>query len=171
MLLDIPGYKGFKVSSEGFVYRQGKKLNGEKCRGYLRVGLNDGNGRKMFMAHRVVASVFFNRPDLLSMRAGLPGPKEVCVCHKNDNPSDNRVENLFLGTQKENVYDMHKKCRRKYAFGDDIVNCKLTKEQAIEIYRRRDEETYILAKEFSITPEQVRNIRHKRQWKKVLQNL
>jgi len=37
---------------------------------------------------------------------------KMCVCHKDDNRLNNNLQNLFLWTQKDNVYDCIKKWRR-----------------------------------------------------------
>lgn len=39
--------------------------------------------------------------------------KSMCVCHKDDNKTNNRLDNLFLWTNQDNVNDMIKKWRKK----------------------------------------------------------
>ena len=40
--------------------------------------------------------------------------KSIFVCHKDDDPLNNRVDNLFLWTHKDNMRDMVKKWRAKW---------------------------------------------------------
>lgn len=39
--------------------------------------------------------------------------KSLCVCHHDDNPLNNNVDNLFLWTNNDNIKDMVKKWRHK----------------------------------------------------------
>ena len=93
---DILGYEGhYQVSNKGRVksLKQGKEkiLKPERCRGYLRVGLLKNRNRKMFMVHRLVAQAFISNSDNLPM-----------INHKDENPSNNRVENLEWCDSKYN---------------------------------------------------------------------
>ncbi len=57
---------------------------------------------KKLYIHRLVAQEF--------LWLDINNPK-MCVCHKDDNPSNNNVDNLFLWTQKQNIQDCVKKWR------------------------------------------------------------
>ena len=57
---------------------------------------------KRYYVHRLVAQAFLK----LDM-----SNKMMCVCHKNDDPTNNNVNNLFLWTHKDNNRDMHNKWR------------------------------------------------------------
>ena len=60
--------------------------------GYLSVNLYDNNGKcKTTKIHRIVATAFIINQD-----------GKRCVCHKDNNPSNNNVSNLYWGTDKEN---------------------------------------------------------------------
>jgi hypothetical protein len=58
-------------------------------------------------------------------------PKDICVCHKCDNPHCINPSHLFLGTKKENSQDMLHKNRE--ARGDKLPQTKLTEVQVKEI--------------------------------------
>lgn len=103
---DIAGYKGlYQISSVGRV----KRLEGRGCKrerllkaqqtrnGYLQVGLyNDGKLKRVYV-HRLVADTFIQNPDNLPQ-----------VNHKDENPLNNRVENLEWCTQSYNInYGTH----------------------------------------------------------------
>lgn len=54
------------------------------------VGLSQpGIGKKNWLLHRLVALVYIPNPERLPY-----------VCHKDNVPTNNRVENLYWGTQK-----------------------------------------------------------------------
>jgi hypothetical protein len=55
---------------------------------------------KMIYAHRLSWIIRFG-----------PIPKGMLICHHCDNPECSNPEHLFLGTQSDNLLDMHKKWR------------------------------------------------------------
>lgn len=60
------------------------------------------NIKKMFIVSRLIAQSFL----WLDIN-----DKKMLVCHKDDNPSNNNVTNLFLWTSKDNTQDMVNKWR------------------------------------------------------------
>lgn len=109
MTKDIEGYNGkYTISEDGTVtsvYRiscihgiymkVGKPKILKPCidkKGYLIVGLYDGRGHyKSWKVHRLVAMAFLENPD-----------NKRCVCHKDNNPQNCHVDNLYWGTDQEN---------------------------------------------------------------------
>lgn len=99
---DIEGYEGlYQVSDEGQVislvidsHRRGRILKPMKThKGYLNVDLVDKDGvKKSFRIHRLVAQAFLPNP------LNLPQ-----VNHKNEDKTDNRVENLEWCDQSYNI--------------------------------------------------------------------
>lgn len=103
---NIPGYPGYYISSMGRVYsrwdtngkgiltkRFHKKEPHLNKNGRLVIGLSQlGIGTTKWLVSRLVAIVYIPNP------LGLP-----YVCHKNNNPLVNRVNNLYWGTQKMNM--------------------------------------------------------------------
>lgn len=98
----VVGYEGlYEVSSLGrvrsldrFYYRlhKGKVLSPTKDRyGYLTVTLNCNGKSKTIKIHRLVAQAFIENPDNLPQ-----------VNHKDENPSNNNVDNLEWCTAKYN---------------------------------------------------------------------
>ena len=93
---NIEGYEGkYQVSNLGRVKSmigQEKVLHPKKHRnGHLQIGLHKDKKRKTMYIHRLVAQAFIPNPD------NLP-----CVNHKDENPSNNNVDNLEWCTQKYN---------------------------------------------------------------------
>lgn len=105
----VPGYEGlYKVSNTGLVKSvdryiktgksyglhllKGEFLKEKNSRGYLRVGLRNGDIQKFFSIHRLVAQVFLPNPD------NLPE-----VNHKDENKANNWVTNLEWCTNLYNI--------------------------------------------------------------------
>lgn len=89
----IDGYEGYLVSDDGRVWssKRGIELAQEEKKGYLNVYLYNRDGRKFIGVHRLVAIAFIPNPD------NLPE-----VNHKDENPMNNRVDNLEWCTAKYN---------------------------------------------------------------------
>lgn len=108
---EIPGYEGaYEVSNLGrvrsvdrripskngsFAHRHGREITVYSLRkGYFGVRLSNGHTAKNCSVHRLVANAFLPNPD------NLP-----CVNHKDNDPSNNRVDNLEWCTYKyNNIY-------------------------------------------------------------------
>ena len=76
---------------------------------YLLLQLSFKGISRWYQVHRLVASAFL----WLDLNSYINSDRKIalCVLHKNDIRDDNRLENLFLGTQKENIKDMVSKWR------------------------------------------------------------
>lgn len=124
---DILGYEGlYQISNLGRVKSlnyQGIKgraeiLTHSKHRGgYLMIKLCKCGNKKAVTIHRLVATAFIPNSD------NLP-----CVCHRDDNPKNNNADNLFWGTQQDNMKDKRNKGRTTKPwlgkFGKDNPNSK-----------------------------------------------
>ena len=107
---DIEGYEDYQVSDMGRVksLKRGKEriLKGVlDIYGYLIVTLCENNKRKTFKIHKLVAIEFLNH---------IPcGYKEV-VDHIDNNPLNNKVDNLQLISARENTSKDKKGGASKY---------------------------------------------------------
>lgn len=96
----VPGYPSYRVDVMGNIYSNYKKdrfvlmsSNRVKNNGYAIVSLRDNQGvKKTFGIHQVVAMTWIPNPE-----------NKPYVCHKNNIRTDNRVDNLYWGTAKENT--------------------------------------------------------------------
>ena len=89
---------GYHISNVGKIYSRVKGYWREltPCinrEGYLRIKLNG----KQYSIHRLVAEAYIPNPE-----------NKPCVCHKDNNKLNNPVDNLYWGTQKENLEQMIK---------------------------------------------------------------
>lgn len=100
MIGNIKGFPDYFISKEGILYKNGKPVKTFFHKRYVRCILHEGSVRKNVKIHRLVAEAYIPNPDNLPV-----------VMHLDDNPSNNRVENLRWGTQKQNVYDAINKGR------------------------------------------------------------
>ena len=91
----IEGFDGYQVSNEGRVkslkFGKEKILKGGKSKGYLIVDLCKNGARIHEQVHRLVAKAFLPNPNNLPQ-----------VNHKDENPSNNSVENLEWCDSKYN---------------------------------------------------------------------
>jgi hypothetical protein len=100
---------------------------------------------KVRRVHRLVASAFIG--------LDFNNAKQI-VLHIDDNPSNNNLSNLSVGTQKDNMDDMHKKGRGR-------SNYKITPEQLIVVKKRllNGERSKDLAIEYGVSTSLMSSIR------------
>lgn len=135
---NIPGYPGYHISKRGRIYSRwdvnGKGILSKRYHlkqphlnknGRYIIGLSQpGIGTTKWLVHRLVALVY------------LPNPEELpYVCHKDNVPTNNSVNNLYWGTQKDNMSQASKDGRMIQAKGKDSVHYKGTEIQRSYIPR------------------------------------
>lgn len=101
-------------NKDGKVFKDNTLLKPRLFKGYLRVKINGST----HLVHRLVALTYIPNPE-----------NKPCVCHKDNNRTNNRVENLYWGTYKENTQQCIQDGRFKPG-GRDIldefsINCLL----------------------------------------------
>ncbi len=153
---DVPGYPGYRISTAGVVF--GKRSDtvdglsfdiGEQ--GHRRVTMHrEGSPRSgdRELVHRLVLTTF--------VRPGRAGEQ---ACHRNGDPSDNRLSNLYWGSQSDNWRD-------RIGHGNGRSWSKLTDVDVAAI-RRRDEEgesAYRIAQDYPVSDTQIRNVLRGDQW-------
>lgn len=106
----IKDYEGlYEVSNLGRVksLRRNKVMNVFfDSRKYIIVSLRKDSIRKTFRVHSLVAESFLNHV--------RNGRMDLVIDHINDNPSDNRLENLQIITQRENTCKTQGRYTSKY---------------------------------------------------------
>lgn len=135
---NIPGYPGYHISKRGKIYSRwdvnGKGILSKRYHlkqphlnkkgRYIIVLSQPGIGTTKWLVHRLVALVYLPNPE------GLP-----YVCHKDNVPTNNSVNNLYWGTQKDNMSQASKEGRMIQAKGKDSVHYKGTEIQRSYIPR------------------------------------
>lgn len=100
---NIPGYPGYYITESGRLFskhRYNKWIEKKTYlhrNGYLKVSLN----RDKLSIHRLVAMVYLDKPK----------GKNI-VCHKDNDKLNNHKDNLYWGTQKENLEQMVRENRQ-----------------------------------------------------------
>lgn len=160
---DVIGYEDvYQVSNLGRVKRikksQGAKvriltLSQRKTNKYLVVCLSQNNKSKTHYVHRLVLKAFIGKPSRGSQ-----------CCHKNGDPTNNRVENLYWGSIDENALDRIK--HGTSLQGTLNPNSKLTAYQVREIRVANGTHAKI-AKKYGVARRTIGRIKAREIWKHI----
>lgn len=94
--VELPGFRGQKVSTHGRVRGVHKIRKPGRSRAYQVVDMRDKDGiRRVLYVHHLVAEAFLG-----------PRPEGHQVRHLDGDPDNNRADNLAYGTRSENTRDM-----------------------------------------------------------------
>lgn len=157
----VPGWEGlYAATSCGKVISyhgaEPKELSGfASQRGHMRVQLCRGGKVNQKFVHRLVLRAF----------KGEPESDQVCR-HLNGDPSDNRLENLEWGTQKENWKDKRKHGRA--TVGVRHGSSRLKASDVKDIRRKAGSEDIThkeLADSYSVSPRTIYDIVTRRTWR------
>lgn len=85
-----------------------------------------------------------------------PRPRNRYACHKDDNPLNEHLSNLYWGTPLQNSAD--KITNGHQRFGQQCWNAKLTYDEVLEIRNRTGEIHQALADQFGVTQSCITNI-------------
>ena len=146
MLMDVVGFDGYKVDSNGNIfsfkrYPEGKLISPYVDKdGYLCVSLRTQGTSKAQKVHRVVAKAFISNPNDFPQ-----------VNHKDANKKNNTVENLEWVTNTQN---------QRHAWINDLKTIKLTIADVLAIKNMLNYNTNtFIAKIFKVDPSTISNIR------------
>lgn len=126
------------------------------CWNYTRFLDRDGYGLLRFRR----TSMRTNRAAYWAFKGNIPDG--IWVLHHCDNPSCVNPDHLYLGTLRENTYDMV--ARNRQAKGSHQGSAKLTEEQARTI-KDSVEPTRTLSHRFQISYSAIQRIRNGRGWR------
>lgn len=170
---DIPDYEGYYQASnlgrikslERLIWVSPSK-NGKK--GYFRKQkeriLKSSFGRHLHLSlwkENILYQANLHNLVLLTFKG--PRPDGLYGCHKDDDPMNNNITNLYWGTPKENSLD--KKINGNQAFGSETNSAKLTGTKVKEIRNLKNSLSQRkISEKFGITQSQVSRIINLKQW-------
>lgn len=151
----VPGLEGVEASSLGGIRENGiVRIPKPKVRDYLGVRVH----KKSFLAHRLVCMAFY----------GLPTEEEPECLHLDNNPTNNRADNLKWGSHDENM--ARSRGRNHSHPGESNFNSKLTEADVREIRAAYDAKAGFawgiskLAKKFNISTKTCSRIGKRESW-------
>lgn len=173
--LVVPEFTSYRVGNDGSVWRvwvrikrtgkrrisctTWKKMKAElKDNGRLRVRLVQNGKEYRVHVHQLVLENFIG-----------PCPEGMECCHNDDNPLNNKLDNLRWGTRQSNMVD--KRINDKIARGENQGLSKITEEQVREIrrmYGSGNYSKYRLGKLFNIDRRNITFIVDRKTWKHVI---
>lgn len=159
---EAAGFEGlYWINKQGLILsKKGLKVASLSNKGYCVVDLYKNNKRKKQLVHRIVAKTFISNPN------SLPN-----VCHKDDNPRNNNVNNLFWGTQRMNIQDMMNKKRGSFKAhkGEKNGFAKLKEKDVKEIKTllRQNKSCAEIARNFEVDRTTISMIKRGSTWKHV----
>ena len=132
---------------------------------WLWTGATFNHGRpQLRMGNRVVLAA---RQAYLAFRGQEPG--DLCVCHKCDTPGCINPAHLSVGSQRDNILDMHAKGRQHSNAGSRHGLHKVT-EADVRLIRSRGragESSHSIARDFPIAASTIRGILSGKEWRHV----
>ena len=151
--LQCPRFPSYEVSDEGFVRRAktGRVLAFNIKRGkhpYHRVKLSENGAAHLVAVHRLVLETFVG-----------PCPEGMQTLHADDDPSNNRLDNLSWGTPKKNHETINK-------HGTNNGRAKLVPED-VRTIRTSTLRHCELAKRYGVSSTTIENIRNRKLWRSI----
>lgn len=153
--------KVYRLKTQGWELRKLKIVTKGNRKSYrIRIHVADKKVDRHFSVSRLVAMIY------------IPNPHNYpCVCHRDNNPLNNHVSNLYWGTHKENIQQALRENRLTTLFTSEnnpgkgrfgYLNpwSKLTKEQEVEIMElhNKGKSTGYISKKFGVGNECIRRV-------------
>lgn len=153
--------KVYRLKTQGWELRKLKIVTKGNRKSYrIRIHVADKKVDRHFSVSRLVAMIY------------IPNPHNYpCVCHRDNNPLNNKVSNLYWGTQRMNIQQALRENRLTTLFTSEnnpgkgrfgYLNpwSKLTKEQEVEIMElhNKGKSTGYISKKFVVGNECIRRV-------------
>ena len=135
------------------------RVNDEGCWEWQRSLDKSGRGRIRNGGEHIFAS----RASFIAFNG--PIPDGMIVCHSCDNRACINPKHLWLGTQKDNMQDMHEKGRYKGCArpGEKHSKAKLSKQEVLKI-RQDDRAQRDIAKDYKVSRPLISLIKSRKLW-------
>lgn len=153
--------KVYRLKTQGWELRKLKIVTKGNRKSYrIRIHVADKKVDRHFSVSRLVAMIY------------IPNPHNYpCVCHRDNNPLNNKVSNLYWGTQRMNIQQALRENKLTTLFTSEnnpgkgrfgYLNpwSKLTKEQEVEIMElhNKGKSTGYISKKFGVGNECIRRV-------------
>ena len=153
--------KVYRLKTQGWELRKLKIVTKGNRKSYrIRIHVADKKVDRHFSVSRLVAMIY------------IPNPHNYpCVCHRDNNPLNNKVSNLYWCTQRMNIQQALRENRLTTLFTSEnnpgkgrfgYLNpwSKLTKEQEVEIMElhNKGKSTGYISKKFGVGNECIRRV-------------
>jgi protein gp37 len=151
-----PDFPGYFVTTHGEILGKRSDTRGGLAQelggqGHCRVTLHrEGSPRsgERQLVHRLVLTTF--------VRPARDGEQ---ACHRNGDPSDNRLSNLYWGTQQDNWHD-----RKQHGNGRSWSKLSVEDVAVIRTRCAASKSAYRVAQDYPVSDTQIRNILRGDQW-------
>ncbi len=174
---EIPGHPGYFLTPDARIFcnRTWRKLSVGRddmreisgwvaANGYKMLTIREGGGAKKYYLHALMLHTFI----------GPPAKGQVCR-HGPNGKTDNSIQNLEWGSQKENIHDMQRD--GVFCYGERAGLAKMSRIQARVAYRlhsTRSEHGLTnrqIAQVFNVTPESISKIGVRSSWARDTQDI
>ena len=134
--LSFLGFPHYGVTDDGRVYS--RRIYGSKVRSigsWWKMKLMGKKYAHVNLFKEVGKPIRYQIQWLVAMAFIGPRPEGMLVLHKDDDGRNNRIENLYYGTSKNNAEDALRNGKRPLA--EKVYNASLTNDQVKEVWRLR----------------------------------
>lgn len=164
---NIPGLPCYFVSKQGQVFRKDEYIDRRSGKVFqkrngdwkeLKISIHTNRKGKYPCPKVHVCVKDINRSLKVSRLVALayiPNPEnKPCVCHKDNNPLNNHVDNLYWGTQAENMQQCIRDGRYSYnrtfgKIGQNSPTSKYSNRLKLRVFRYKRRHPKVLLKELS----------------------
>ncbi len=167
---DVPGFVGYQISAKGRVRsRKRRRWGGLEAKWHIIKG-SIGTTRRYKVCLFRDAKGFWRDVHRLMLEAFIgPCPEGLQGLHRDDDPLNNSLDNLYWGTPKQNAKDRKQNGKQADKRGSKHHMAKLTEKDVRTIRRRlaRGETQAAIAQDYGVKREAISSIHRRRTWQHI----